>query len=149
MPPLASNVIDATNVDLLTAWITGELVTNPTYDAWRLDQFGSSTSPQGAADQDPDHDGMTNGSEFLAGTLPKDGSSVLVPQIASSGGAVTLSFNLPTNRSFSIRTSTDLAQWTPWNVPGNQGLPVAGGLVELTAPQVDPNRFFRIEIRGN
>ncbi|MES2475812.1 MAG: PQQ-dependent sugar dehydrogenase [Verrucomicrobiota bacterium] len=149
MPPLGSNVIDDANVDLLTEWITGELVTNPNYAAWRLDAFGSSDSPEGAPDQDPDNDGMNNASEFLAGTLPQDGSSTLIPQVTTSGGQVNLSFNLPTNRSFIVRTSTDLGQWTPWDIPGNQALPVAGGLIELTAPQVDPARFFRIEIRGN
>ncbi len=149
MPPLASNVIDTASVALLESWITGELVTNLTYDAWRLARFGSSSSAEGAADQDPDHDGMDNYSEFLAGTQPKDASSALKPQLVSSGGNVKLSFTLPPNRSFTVKTSSDLGQWTPWEIPGNQGLPVAGGTIELTQPQVEPSRFFRVEIRGN
>jgi hypothetical protein len=34
-------------------------------------------------------------------------------------------------------------------VPGNQGLPAAGGEIELTIPPADPVRFFRVELREN
>ncbi len=149
MPPLGSNVIDQTNVTLLTNWINGELDDRQTYAQWRLQKFGSSSSIEGAPGEDPDGDGMDNQSEFLAGTLPQDGTSALRPQIDPSGGNVKLSFTLPVNRSFTIKTSTNLGQWTPWDIPGNQGLPVPGGLVEITQPRTDPARFFRIEVREN
>jgi hypothetical protein len=149
MPPVGSNVIDQTNVALVTQWINGELANRQTYADWRLQRFSSSNSSEGTPTADPDGDGRDNQSEFLSGTLPKDGSSLLRPQIDLSGGNVKLSFNLPVNRSFTVKTSTNLGQWTAWDVPGNQGLPVAGGLIEITSPRTDPARFFLVEVREN
>ena len=149
MPPLGSNLIDQTNVTLLTNWINGELVARKIYAEWRNDTFSSPSSPEGLPGADPDGDGMDNQAEFLAGTLPLDGSSALRPKIEPSGGNVKLSFTLPVNRSFTIQTSADLGRWTPWDVPGNQGLPVAGNLIEITRPLAAEKQFFRIEFRGN
>jgi hypothetical protein len=55
------------------------------------------------------------------------------------------------NRSFRIETSTDLGQWTPWDIPGNQGLPVAAGEGDLTfqIPTTDPAHFFRVKLEEN
>jgi uncharacterized repeat protein (TIGR03806 family) len=147
MPPLGSNVIDSASVALLTQWISGELAARQTYDAWRSSNFVPADDPAGAPGEDPDGDGVTNYDEFLAGTHPRDGSSAFRPQI--SGQPRQLRFELPVNRSFLIETSTTLGQWTPWDIPGNEGLPVAGGLIEFTLPPADPLRFFRIELREN
>ena len=147
MPPLASNLIDSANVELLTTWINGDLANRQTYDAWRISNFEPDADPAGAAAEDPDGDGATNEEEFLAATDPLDGASALRPQI--SGNPLKLSFPVPANRSFRVDTSTTLGQWTPWDIPGNQGLPVAGGLIELTLPVADPQRFFRIELLEN
>ncbi len=147
MPPLGSNVIDTANVALLTTWINGELATRQTYDAWRNANFEPDNDPAGAPGQDPDGDGISNQDEFLAATDPHNGSSALRPQI--SGNPHKLRFPVPANRSFRIDTSTTLGQWTPWDIPGNQGLPVAGGLIEFVLPPADPQRFFRVELLEN
>jgi uncharacterized repeat protein (TIGR03806 family) len=65
MPPLASNELDAANIALVTAWITNSLPSQLTYDQWRLQYFGDTTSPDGAPDADGDGDGATNRAEFL------------------------------------------------------------------------------------
>ncbi len=147
MPPLGSNVIDSANVALLTNWINGELATRQTYDAWRSSNFEPDNDPSGAPGEDPDGDSITNQDEFLAATNPRNGSSTFRPQI--SGNPLKLQFPVPANRSFRVDTSTTLGQWTPWDVPGNQGLPVAGGLIEITLPLADPQRFFRVELLEN
>ena len=147
MPPLGSNVIDAANVALLTEWINGELDARLTYDDWRGSIFEPDNDPAGEPGEDPDGDGVTNEDEFLAGTGPLDGASALRPQV--SGDPLKLAFTLPANRSFRIDTSTDLGQWTPWDVPGNQGLPVSGGAIEFELPVADPLRFFRVEVLEN
>ena len=147
MPPLGSNVIDTANVTLLTNWINGELATRQTYDAWRIANFEPDADPSGAPGQDPDADGITNQDEFLATTHPRNGASALRPQI--SGEPLKLRFPVPANRSFRIDTSTTLGQWTPWDIPGNQGLPVAGGTIEFALPPADPARFFRVELLEN
>ncbi len=147
MPPLGSNVSDQSNVTLVGNWITGELPARKTYAAWRLEKFGSSSSSEGAPTEDPDADGADNQSEFLAATQPLDGSSTMRPQL--TGNPPTLDFTLPVNRSFLIETSANLSQWTPWDVPGNQGLPVSGDPISLPVPLADPKRFFRVKLSEN
>ncbi len=149
MPPLGSNVLDQQNIDLVTTWINGELEEREDYAAWRVSEFDPE-DPAGAPDQDPDGDGSTNAQEFLAGTGPLDGSSAFRPQLTpGEENALTLSFELPVNRSFRIETSDNLGGWTPWDVPGNEGLPVPGGLIEFTVPITDPLRFFRVNVMEN
>ncbi len=145
MPPIASNVIDEANVALVTSWIEGELAARRTYAQWREETFGAE-DPDGEPGADPDGDGANNRAEFLAGTDPLDSASQLRTHLAADGEDITLSFHLPTNRAFRIDSSTDLENWSPWDIPQNQGLPVAGGLQEITAPLADPLRFFRVEI---
>ena len=147
MPPIASNVIDSANVNLLTNWINGELAARQTYTAWRNANFEPDADPLGAPSADPDGDGITNQDEFLAGTDPHNGASAFRPGISLLPPK--LSFTLPANRSFRIDTSSNLSQWTPWDVPQNQGLPVAGGLVEIAFPPADPKVFFRVELLEN
>jgi uncharacterized repeat protein (TIGR03806 family) len=146
MPPLASNVTDSAGATLLATWINGELASRQTYDAWRIAKFEPDEDPSGAPTEDPDGDGFTNREEYLAGTDPLGGGSRFTPTATVSAGQVTLSFGVPVNRSYRIETSEDLGAWTPWDIPGNQPLPVAGGVVGITLPTADPMRFFRVEL---
>lgn len=149
MPPLATNELDQDAINLLSEWIASRLPTTPDYQSWRLAEFGSDSSPEGEPGADPDFDGANNEAEFLQGTAPLDGASNLSPAISASGDAVTLMFSLPENRSFRVMTSPDLKTWEPWQVPGNQGLPVAGGMLEISGPLDAARRFFSLEISGN
>jgi len=92
---------------------------------------------------------VTNEAEFLAGTNPLSGSSILRPQLETTGGNVKISFTLPINRSFQILTSTNLQTWTPWDIPGNQGTAVSSSLIELTAPLTESHQFYKLEIKEN
>ncbi|WP_035614856.1 PQQ-dependent sugar dehydrogenase [Haloferula sp. BvORR071] len=148
MPPLASNVLDTAAANLLTTWINGELENRQTYEAWRISNFEPDGDPAGAPAVDADGDKQTNYQEFLAGTDPNAATSHLLPQVNAANGAYTLSFNLPANRSFRITSTPDLTQaWTPWDIPGNQPLPHAAGLVEFTFPITTPERYFRVELQ--
>ena len=149
MPPLGSNELDATSIALLTEWITTALPARQSYADWRLANFGSANSPEGTIDFDADADGSVNGHEFLAGTAPQNGGSFLTVQPAAFGAGIALTFDLPANRSWQIETSGDLATWTLWNVPGNAGLPHAGGPVMITGPQVGNRQFFRLRLWEN
>lgn len=148
MPPVGSNVIDQANAQLLATWINGELENRRTYDAWRTENFEPDNDPSGAPDQDPDNDGMSNREEFLAGTDPLNSSSTFRPTL-SGQSPLALGFTLPANRSFLIETSDNLGQWTPWDVPGNAGIPVTGNPLEFTIPTEESRRFFRIQLKEN
>ena len=144
MPPLATSQLDQAGIALLTEWITSALPVREGYDAWRLAEFGSATSPEGAPDADADGDGLTNRGEFLAGTHPLDPRSYLLTQPSLDGASIQVRFYLPANRTFRVETSTDLNTWAPWDVPGNDGQPRAAGVLTLTGPLDGPRRFFRL-----
>ncbi len=149
MPPLGSNVVDQAGVDLLTEWIAGELPDRRTYDQWRAAEFLSGSSPQGEPGEDPDGDGVTNYAEYLAGTDPQSGSSFPLTSVSPGDSLVSFTFDLPPNRNAVIEHSENLQQWTPWDIPGNQGLPTTGGPQTITGPKPGDAAFFRARISGN
>jgi uncharacterized repeat protein (TIGR03806 family) len=149
MPPLGSNELDQSAIALLTEWITSSLPARQSYDQWRVANFLSPNSPEGAPGFDADDDNGTNEHEFLAGTGPLSGGSFLAPQLTAPGANIALNFNLPANRSYRIETSTDLQTWTLWDVPGNAGLPHNGGPATIAGPRLGDRQFFRLEIWEN
>ena len=149
MPPLASTELDQTSISLLAAWINGPLTTRQTYDQWRLAKFGSATSAAGEPGADPDGDGHSNTEEFLAGTDPLTPSSFFAPVLSLAGNNSLLTLNVPANSSFQVETSMDLANWTLWDVPGNNGVPQPGGIVTLAAPIAPLSQFFRVRFSEN
>ncbi|HSH95198.1 MAG TPA: hypothetical protein VK968_13685, partial [Roseimicrobium sp.] len=128
---------------------TNSLPSRQTYDDWRLANFGSTTSDNGGPEVDPDGDGADNATEFLWGTAPLIASSRTFPQMTALSGLATLSLSLPANRSVWVETSTNLLNWTLWDVPGNGGLPTTGSPVSLSAPATESMRFFLITVREN
>jgi hypothetical protein len=150
MPPLATSEFDQPGIALLTEWIHSTALQNrPNYNAWRLAQFGSTTSPEGELGSDPDGDGSSNAAEFAAGTGPLDGANFLRSIPATVGSNISITLNVPPNRSVQVEVSTDLQTWTLWNVPGNQGLATPGGTVTLTGPAIASCQFFRARVREN
>jgi len=149
MPPLASNVIDQANVELLTTWINGGLATRQTYPAWRIARFEPDDDPSGDPAFDADGDGLSNRAEFLLGTDPLNAMSFSGPVLAANEEGHTLGFSVPTNRSFTIETSSDLGNWTPWDIPGNAGTPAAGGPLQFPVETTGTHRFFRLKVREN
>jgi uncharacterized repeat protein (TIGR03806 family) len=147
MPPIGSNVIDASGVALLTEWINGELPARRSFAQWQAEMFGTPLPPEAAPDQDPDGDGLDNRTEYLAGTLPKSGTPPSLLKAERSGGQLLLRHTLPANRSMVIETSETLApgSWQPWNVPGNSPVfPATGGERTLEIPlPADHRQFFR------
>ena len=147
MPPLATSEPDAANVALMTEWIEESLPQRKSYEAWRLEVFGSTTSPQGDPGFDEDGDGHSNLAEFLAGSNARDGGSFLTPMISVSGGSALLDAVIPANRSVQVERSTDLQQWSPWDIPGNHGLAHPGGNAVFIGPITDEAGFFRFRLQ--
>jgi len=154
MPPLGSNELDAEGIALITEWINSHLPSQQTYAQWRLAEFGSAVSPEGEPDFDADLDGQDNEKEFLADTDPNDGGSLFNPILGPSAtvtnpASFDFSIFLPENRSFQIEQSSDLENWSIWDVPGNGGLPRAGGSHIFTAPTSGPPQYFRVRLWEN
>jgi uncharacterized repeat protein (TIGR03806 family) len=120
MPPLATRELDPEAIQLVTDWITRELPTRLSFVDWQIYYFRSTTTPESAPSADPDRDGQNNAEEYLANTDPTNASSRFNSLLGSTSGAqAQFTFTQPANRAALVETSTDLVNWTPWDVPGN------------------------------
>jgi len=144
MPPLATSQVDVKGVELLREWIDEKLPGNQTYDQWRLEKFGSLVSSDGDPGGDPDKDGLANRYEFLTNTDPNSGGSLWNPGLTVNGASVT--FQNLENRRIWVESSTNLLNWSLWNVPGNDGMPVSGPNRSFIREPGDANRFFKFRI---
>jgi hypothetical protein len=146
MPSIGSNELDQEAIALLNEWIVDSLPARLSYPEWRLQVFGSADSPEGAPDANPDGDRDTNYLEFLGNTDPINETSFIVTTLEVTQSTAVLGITLPANRSVQVDTSTNLILWSPWNAPGNQGLPLPGGLFLITGPALESRQFFRFRI---
>ncbi len=88
-----------------------------------------------------------NFTEWLTNSNPNDGNDFYRATIRT--GRTNISIDLPGlgNRGILVDTSTDLQNWMPWMVPGNDGIPLNPGAVHtLTGPITGPRGFFRFAI---
>lgn len=148
MPPLGTNELDAAAIAMLREWIQVDLLGYQTYDAWRMEHFGDTTSPEGERSANPDGDRNDNQFEFLARTDPLDSAdywSASLLHDAHTG--LELHFKSIKNRGILIETSKDLHEWHLWQDRSNQGLPVADEALEVVPVTLEGKRdFFRLRI---
>ena len=96
---------------------------------------------------DLDGDGFTNFQEFIMGTLPNSGTSLLRPQAAPSGADIVVSFPTVIGRAYKVEWSQTLAN--PWTVV-QQGIPGTGGTINVpdTGATSQPRRFYHVVVSG-
>ena len=119
-------------------------------DAWRAAHFGGSgatTNSSSCAACDPDHDGLTNLQEFLAGTDPNNAAGVLrigVP--AKSGADIVVSFQSVAGITYRVEVRSQLNGGN-WEVLADQILGT-GGVIQITDPGAAalPHRFYRVDM---
>jgi hypothetical protein len=100
--------------------LTVSLPTNNAWDAWQLKYFGHLGVDPNA---DPDHDGMTNGEEFLAGTDPTDPQSAfaIIRVDKDASGGVDVQWSSVQGKLYTVLRSGDLLSgFTPIqiHIPG-------------------------------
>ncbi|NCW27346.1 MAG: hypothetical protein EBV83_03475 [Verrucomicrobia bacterium] len=101
--------------------VTVNNTTTPAEDY--LSSFGL-TGADAALSADPDHDGLTNATEFAFGTDPTDGSSQPIQVV----GDKLLFFKRAGGATYVIKHTTDLAtSWTVWNTPPTLSNPQPSG----------------------
>lgn len=112
-------------------------------DAWENTNFGNLDQ---TAAGDPDGDGSRNLVEFLLGLDPNDGAERFAASVAGTPAAgLTLTWPSQPGLTFTVRSSTDLTDWTTVEAT----LPAADAPATTTSwtsgPLVGPRRFFRVE----
>lgn len=112
------------------------------YDMW-IARLGILTGT-GKTD-DPDHDGVPNGLEYLLGWDPADGASRFAATLApTANGGMSLSWPSAPGAVFTVRSSSDLHDWSTIEavVTGSPG--ETTGNLELP-PATEKKRFYRVE----
>jgi uncharacterized repeat protein (TIGR03806 family) len=132
MPPLATSELDHRSIDLLAEWITEIPATAPAIGNARLTAFNALPPVDGTT---PDH------------PLPNIQRMALAP--ITGFGSVRLSFHPPAGGSGQVEVSSNLADWKPWDVPGNDGLPKEHGTVTLEGQAEGSCQFFRLKIEDD
>ena len=151
MPPLATMVLDASAIQLLTAWITEDLKGYQTFADWQRQHFSSVDSLEAGPNADPDGDGIANQTEFLLGTNPREASSTWKVSAERSGDLVRLTFPQIANRHFEVQVAPVLGNpraWAPLRVPANRPFFSAQDRLAVIEDMLDPKqaRFYRVRV---
>lgn len=78
-------------------------------DGWEMGNFGAiGVDP----DADADNDGTSNRMEFLAGTDPRNATSVFRPQGTFTNGVFHMPVQTVTGRTYQVWVSRNLSDWT-------------------------------------
>ena len=111
-------------------------------DAW--EQANGLDPARNDAAQDPDHDGLTNGEEYLAGTDPKSAGSVLrLTAALDPSGTVKLLSAAVAGRSYTLLASDGVAP-LHWSSFASFPARSTNWLVETEVPAAESRRFFRL-----
>jgi uncharacterized repeat protein (TIGR03806 family) len=147
MPPLATSELDQTNIALLAQWIATFDTNRLSFADWQILYFGATNAPNSRPGDDPDNDGRRNELEYLLGTLPlvANTNTDLTVSVSPSS-VVTLNYSLSPNAIAQLQASTNLLNWSLWNVPGNDGLPLANNPQTLQGPATNPATYFRLRL---
>ncbi|RYD60551.1 MAG: hypothetical protein EOP83_19125, partial [Verrucomicrobiaceae bacterium] len=147
MPPLASSVIDAAGIQLLQDWIESELANRQSFSSWTTEHLGERPPADQSPTADPDGDGRDNHTEFLEHTDPlvSDHGPALGAAFVGEDFKLTLP-SLP-GRGVSVERSSNLVNWSVWDIPGNDGLERSAATPwEIAAPPSGERHFFRATI---
>lgn len=155
----AGRVITATatdpqgNTSSLSAAVTVQgtsAVNDGIPDAWRAQYFGgngTTTNSQSCATCDPDHDGMNNFQEFIAGTNPTNGSSALILTESNTNQLVGVTtFDSSSGVVYSLQYRNDF-NIPGWSVLSDQIIGSGTNIVVTDpAPATTPKRFYRVQV---
>jgi len=113
-------------------------------DDWEIEHFGHiGVDPA----DDPDHDGMSNLQEYIAGTDPLDPMSVLKLQLSNSGGGgAMIRFPAMARVSYTLQYQTNLSQAGSWRNFTNVAPQPGTNLIQILDPAAGGGggRYYRV-----
>jgi mono/diheme cytochrome c family protein len=151
MPPLASHVVDATAVQLLTEWIATDAVSLQSFAAWQAANFADPLSPEAGPAADPDHDGSSNYLEFLLRSDPKVAGPPWTISAEREGDVIRIRFPRKAGRGFEVQSITnpfEAASWQSLDVPGNEPFFSAGDVESVVEDRASDGaqKFYRVRV---
>ncbi len=116
------------------------------YDSWATG-FGLNPAGNGAADQDPDHDGTLNGVEYALGLSPVDSGSVFAASLTGKPATgITLTWPSKPGLSFQVRSGTDLGSFPTLEATVPAAAAPATSSTWTSGPLAPgTKRFYRVE----
>jgi hypothetical protein len=109
-------------------------------DTWER-AYGLNTSSNNA-DIDSDNDGRSDFEEYIADTDPTNKSSFFKLDLSPSDQ--TVSWHTSSNRLYTLRSSTNLTEWTI--VPQVSNMPGTDGTMVFTSESSAPRLFFKMSV---
>jgi hypothetical protein len=128
----------------ISNWTTGDTDGNGLPDWWELKYFGVLTGTDPNAD--PDHDGVSNLNEYLAGTNPTNAASYFHIVSVTRGSPTKILVTCEPGKFYTLFWVDDIA--TNWNVvAGQYRIPSSvEGVIELDDATSATNRFYRVKL---
>jgi hypothetical protein len=125
---------------------------NPDYnfdgldDVFQREYFPLFTAPEAAPVADPDGDGMTNASEYIAGTAPTNALSVLkIDSASQTASGTTVTWRSVPGKRYQLFSRLNLAA-AAWQKVGGP-VTAAGATAQLLdASATDSMRFYRVQV---
>jgi hypothetical protein len=115
--------------------------------SWRLQYFNTSENTGPAADDaDPDHDGLTNFTEYAFGLNPADRASDALPAFVYNGTSFTATFPAPDGRDDVLYSAESSPTMLPgaWTTVPDTG---TGGMHAFVVPGADERTFVRYTLK--
>ncbi|HOX58355.1 MAG TPA: hypothetical protein P5205_14885 [Candidatus Paceibacterota bacterium] len=106
---------------------------------WMVEFFGTDVWKWPWPDVDSDGDGVSNLTEFLAGTCPTDAASVLRLKLQPTVQGLFLDWNTEPGLIYQVQRSADLKNWTNLG-----GMRFAPGTVDFMYVGGTPASFYRV-----
>jgi hypothetical protein len=113
-------------------------------DEWETGRPGFDINNAADASRDDDGDGLSNGSEYLAGTDPLDTNSCLRVTLSVTGGT-TVNFEAAAQRSYTIQYADKVPADT-WNKLADLLARAAASSESVPDPTATTNRFYRVVV---
>jgi len=124
----------------------GDVLVNGISSAWLVQYFGSTNAPGGGVADDPDGDGHDNYAEYIAGTVPTNGASVLrILGLRPDGAGMQMWFQGVAGRRYRLEYRDDLSA-AGWSVllSNAAGTGAENHLTDTNPPAC---RFYRLGVR--
>ncbi|MDD5708422.1 MAG: LamG domain-containing protein, partial [Kiritimatiellae bacterium] len=145
-----NRVLSASEVAVLAGGtVNPDENTNGLPDAWEVTNFGATNAVEGGAQDDYDHDGMNNLSEYIAGTCPTNAADLFkiadaTPDGSSSTGMV-IRWSSVAGKWYAIQTATNLMSgfdgWAETNIPATPSINTYTVIVDQIR-----SRYYRVMV---